>query len=261
MENKQDIDFLNKETEPLEINSDKYQESVKFIQKLTDSFAYEDQFSGDGTYEYIKNFISKKTGLNRILYSELNKRIESASNSKNSLDIMVQNVKTLFDYAKSKYNYDNISKDDEDCINIITKIFDHINLYKIQKERLEIQSDSLKSEVTKAVKEQAIKDIKTGIEREYITILSIFSAFILAFVGSLAYSNSALANIDKVSLQKLLLICDIIGFFIYNIISTLIWLVLKINGIETIFFYNLFKDINAVIIIIGIATLCANILM
>ena len=261
MENKQDIDFLNKETEPLEINSDKYQESVKFIQKLTDRFAYEYQFSGDGTYEYIKNFISKKTGLNRILYSELNKCIEYASNSKNSLDIMVQNVKTLFDYARSKYNCDNISKDDEDCINIITKIFDHINLYKIQKERLEIQSDNLKSEVTKAVKAQAIKDIKTGIEREYITILSIFSAFILAFVGSLAYSNSALANIDKVSLQKLLLICDIIGFFIYNIISTLIWLVLKINGIKKSSFYNLFKDINAVIIIIGIAALCANILM
>ena len=174
---------------------------------------------------------------------------------------MVQNVKALFDYARSKYNCDNISKDDEDCINIITKIFDHINLYKVQKRRLEIQSDSIKSEVTKAVKEQAIKDIKTGIEREYITILSIFSAFILAFVGSLAYSNSALANIDKVSLQKLLLICDIIGFFIYNIISTLIWLVLKINGIKKSSFYNLFKDINAVIIIIGIATLCANILM
>lgn len=56
MENKQNIDFLNKEAEP-ELNSDKYNESVKFIKKLTDLFAYEEQFSGEETYKYIKKFM------------------------------------------------------------------------------------------------------------------------------------------------------------------------------------------------------------
>jgi hypothetical protein len=250
MNNRNDVNCLNKNAEPQQHhNNDRYKESVKFIRNLTDELAHGEPFNEKETYEFIKNFISEKHGLSRILYSELNKRIDFVSESQNAIDIMAQNAKTLFEYAKDKYS--NISKDDEDCINIITKIFDHINLYIIQKERLNKQGDILKSEITKSVKEQAIKDIKTGIEREYITILSIFSAFILAFVGTLTYSSSILENIGKISFYKLLFICDIIGFFIYNTIFTLIWIIFKINGIKSISLMVSFIVINVIIIVFG----------
>ena len=61
-------------------------------------------------------------------------------------------------------------------------------------------------------------DKLNGMQKDYITILGIFAAIILAFVSGLVFSNSVLQNIDKASIYKLLLISITIGFFITNIL-------------------------------------------
>ena len=74
-------------------------------------------------------------------------------------------------------------------------------------------------------------EMKT-IEREYITILGIFAAIMLAFVGSYTFSTSVLNNIGKVSLSSLLIISSLIGIVFYKLISLLLSFLYDINGKE-----------------------------
>ena len=99
------------------------------------------------------------------------------------------------------------------------KLKDHISL------EIARMSDSTKIQLD--IEEQinnaknSLKDFEQtskNIQKDYIAILGVFAAIILAFVSGLVFSNSILQNIDKASIYKLLLISTTIGFFITNIL-------------------------------------------
>lgn len=52
---------------------------------------------------------------------------------------------------------------------------------------------------------------------QYITILGIFAAVVMTFAGGLNFSSSALANIDKAGIFKLLATASLIAMFIVNL--------------------------------------------
>ena len=68
------------------------------------------------------------------------------------------------------------------------------------------------------------------IEREYITILGIFAAIILAFVGTFTFSTSVLNNVGNTPLFSLLIISSVIGCVFYKIIFLLIDFICKLNN-------------------------------
>lgn len=72
------------------------------------------------------------------------------------------------------------------------------------------------------------KEVK-GIEKEYITILGIFAAIVLAFVGSFTFSTSVLNNIAKVNIVELSVIALIIGIVLFNLIAYLLDFLKEIN--------------------------------
>lgn len=55
-------------------------------------------------------------------------------------------------------------------------------------------------------------------QTQYITILGIFASIVLAFVGGLVFSTSALSNIDKASIYCLLFVVAFIALFFGNIL-------------------------------------------
>ena len=72
------------------------------------------------------------------------------------------------------------------------------------------------------------KEIKS-VEKEYISILGIFAAIVLAFVGGITFSTSVLQNISAVSVFRLLLVVDFLAFVLINVIYILVKFIYTIN--------------------------------
>ncbi len=88
--------------------------------------------------------------------------------------------------------------------------------------------ESLKTE-SKKLKDE-VREGQQKMQNEYITILGIFAAIVLAFTGGLTFSTSVLENIDKVSTYRLIAIVLVLALVFYNIVWLLIDFLRDING-------------------------------
>lgn len=61
-----------------------------------------------------------------------------------------------------------------------------------------------------------------SVQQEYVAILGVFAAIILAFVGGITFSNSVLQNLGNVSIFRLLLTIDLLGLILINTIKLLL---------------------------------------
>lgn len=66
-------------------------------------------------------------------------------------------------------------------------------------------------------------------QSDFISILSIFSAVIIAFFGGMSVLGSVFSNIDKVSKYRLIFMTAIIGFIMFNLIYMLLHSISKIT--------------------------------
>ena len=167
-----------------------------------------------------------------------------------SLDVLAQNIQTIKDGYVPKNNDENgeiidISKE-------IVKLYDHTNLdiarinytktmtnetmSELAKNRLLVTNlennvreseDSLKELSNQAIEDlkqlsRKVQDRQEDMQKEYITILGIFAAIVLAFTGGIVFSSSVLENIDKSSIYRITLIAFIIGLVFFDLIWLLI---------------------------------------
>ncbi len=56
-----------------------------------------------------------------------------------------------------------------------------------------------------------VQERQEDMQKEYITILGVFSAIVLAFTGGIVFSSLVLENIDKPSIYRISLMAFIIG--------------------------------------------------
>lgn len=175
-----------------------------------------------------------------------------------SLDILAQNIQVIKD-AYIPRNYDE-SKNLIDISKEILKLYDHTNLdiarinytkemtdktkseltnNKLSLKSIEDDFKEAKSDLTELAHEttknfqniaKEVQDKQAGMQKEYITILGIFAAIVLAFTGGTVFSSSVLENINKPSIYRITLIALIIGFVLFNLICLLIDFVYQING-------------------------------
>lgn len=173
------------------------------------------------TVENIASYISSSNKLDRILYSEISNYVYSLEMSERG--ILATNLEKLLLYSLDD---NNVIKDD--CKKIIVKIYDHSQLALHQIENVNnIFANSIED-----AKENLQKQIK-GVEKEYISILGIFAAIVLAFVGGITFSTSVLQNISAVSVFRLLLVVDFLAFVLINVIYILVKFIFTINEKNT----------------------------
>ena len=183
-----------------------------------------------------------------------------ADDSLGNLDILAQNMEAI------KEGYIPINRDEahnNELIDIrkeIIKLYDHTNLDisrinytkrmagETQSElaRAKVLIEDLKnklaeSDVARAeavnhlntesskLKEE-VRDGQKKMQNEYITILGIFAAIVLAFTGGMTFSSSVLENIDKSSIYRMITIVLILGLVLSNLIWLLIDFLRDING-------------------------------
>ena len=182
-----------------------------------------------GSDEYFRHFYSD-------IFSTLT-QIDSDDNQ-GSLDVLAVNMQAIKD------GYQAVNYDGSKLIDIskaIIKLYDHTNLEVarinytkqlnnvtksdlastkelLQKQKEEFDNaksetemirNTLGEETDKANKR--IEDSQKQMQNEYVTILGIFAAIVLAFTGGMTFSSSVLNNISKASVYRLSLISFIIG--------------------------------------------------
>lgn len=172
----------------------------------------------------IKAYISEKDKVSRILYSEISCYLYSLNPQ--SRGIFVTNVEKLLDFsmksAKGSFDDSDIS---DDVSKIVVKIYDHSQL-------IAYQLDNVHEVFVKKIAEENIglhNEIK-NIEKEYITILGIFAAIMLAFVGTFTFSNSVLSNVSNAGVFKIGVLACVVGIVFFNIINLLIQFLREINN-------------------------------
>ena len=183
-----------------------------------------------------------------------------ADDSLGNLDILAQNMEAI------KEGYIPINRDEahnNELIDIrkeIIKLYDHTNLDisrinytkrmagETQSElaRAKVLIEDLKnklaeSDVARAeavnhlntesskLKEE-VRDGQKKMQNEYITILGIFAAIVLAFTGGMTFSSSVLENMDKATIYRMFAIVLILGLVLSNLIWLLIDFLRDING-------------------------------
>ena len=103
-------------------------------------------------------------------------------------------------------------------------------------------------------KENLQKEIKS-VEKEYISILGIFAAIVLAFVGGITFSTSVLQNISAVSVFRLLLVVDFFAFVLINVIYILVKFIYTINE-KSVKLFNV-KVLNIACLVIVLVIIVA----
>ena len=190
------------------------------------------------TVENISAYITSTNKLDRILYSEISNYVYSLEMSERG--IFATNLEKLLLYSLNDNN-----EVSEDCKKMIVKIYDHFQLALHQFENvINIFANSIEE-----AKENLQKQIK-GVEKEYITILGIFAAIVLAFVGGITFSTSVLQNISATSIFRLLLVVDFLAFVLINTIYILLKFIFAINDKNTKLF-NI-KALNIACLLIAI---------
>lgn len=207
------------------------------------------EYQPENTVDVIVNYIRETEKLDRMLYSEISYYIFGLSEGDRG--VIVANMANLLDYSlKDEFLKNMDSSVKSDCEKVIVKLYDHFELAIHQVENAkEIFEKSI--EETKVDFSREIKKV----ERDYITILGIFTSIVLVFVGEFSFSSSVLTVMSDVNIYRLLLIIDILAMIVINIIALLVNMLLKINGIESekfgIRWLNIFFGVVAIFVIIG----------
>lgn len=208
-------DDPDKTAEPSSVK--RLDQTKQCIRELCESLGIECQhYKPDTTVDIVNNYIKNEKVLNRLLYSEISSYVFSLSEDKRA------NIDTNIDNLLNYTFKENMSLSDE-CCNFITKLYDHVQLGIKQLENVK----NVLSLGIEDSKEQLLVETKK-IEREYIAILGIFAAIVLAFVGGLTFSSSVLQYMSQVSIYRISLIALIIGFVFINLIYGLFYYIDKI---------------------------------
>lgn len=178
-------------------------------------------YKPEKTIENIQAYLDFKDKLDRILYSEISNHVFSLDMS--TRGIFATNVEKLL-----LYSLDDEVEITEDCRKMIIKIYDHFQLALNQIEN----ANTIFASSIEDAKINLYEEIK-GIEKEYISILGIFAAIILAFVGGITFSSSVLQNIAGISIYRLLMVIDLLALVLINAIYMLIKFIFVINNKST----------------------------
>ena len=174
-------------------------------------------------------------------------QIQQASNQ-GDINILGQNLSLI----RAGYNPQNRDEQGNiiDISDSIRKLYDHVSLdiarisYSDAGDRktagetaivdMQSQLNQIKTEIDKAKMAQNNVEAELGKQqREYIAILGIFAAIVLAFTGSIVFSTSVLKGINTVSVYRIIMISLIIGLVLINVLFGLFYYVDRlVNGLQ-----------------------------
>lgn len=200
--------------------------------------------------------------------------IQNEQPAKGSVDILGNNLGIIRgEYQKNKNKDKN--KKPIDISENLKKLFDHVSLdiarmtysdagdnrisnsEAVKKIHLEI--DELKNDLEESKKKVGVEAKKLdSMQKEYIAILGIFAAIVIAFVGQMTFSTSVLANAYLLGdIFTIIAVVAMIGLAFVNVLFSLFYFVGKLvkdDGIISLKAWIALNIIGGVIIILMVGT-------
>ncbi len=231
-------------------NSKKYNNSKRKINQICRNLTLDTKsFIPIKSVEQIAVYLRTKDKMTRILYSEISNYMFNMESEQRM--VFLTNVESLLIFSLDVGNLSGVILDKDpdtlvdDIAKIIVKIYDHTQLVNYQIENM----NTIFAQSISDAKLDLHKETK-GIEKEYISILGIFAAIVLAFVGGITFSSSVLQNIGKVSIYRLLVVVVMLAFVIVNVIWLLIKFIAEINDKDIkLFKIGLFDTVCGILMI------------
>lgn len=222
-----------------EPDSELIKASKDFVIELCESFAIQtNQYKPNHSFEIINNYIKDGNHLSRILYSEISQNIFQSDEEK--LGKILTNIDNLLNFSLKNEN----RKLNQPVVDIVLRVYDHVHLADIQtsvikgiakKQNVALQKDlddfKKKLHKTNANYERKVEKA----QQNYVTVLGLFIAILVATGGVFVQSSSLFNNIVKVSIEsseKLILAASIVSAIIGNLIFFMACFIAKISGIE-----------------------------
>ena len=211
---------INEEDEPRDAKNEELED---FLSSISEAFIGE-----KGISERAKKLETIYAGDFRHRYSSIASYFFKIADKESGIDkisMVVGNMEMIYEYIKDEGRID---KEGVEFVKQIYKLLDHINLERLRLEDRMLFKGNLEEvqNRVKGVKElqkdtEELKAEVLGARKEYITILGIFAAIVLAFVAGIAFSNSTLANMQSASPYRLVFVICLIGLFTLNILNYL----------------------------------------
>lgn len=198
--------------------------------------------------------------------------IVKQGDAEGSIDVLGQNLAEIRKGYRAGKNKDELG-DSIDITDSIRKLYDYVSLdiarmgysdaadRKVSQESsitgIQTQVNELKGDVGRQREEikESIQSAKDA-QKEYIAILGIFAAVVLAFTGGIAFSTSVLQNIHSASIYRLVLVASVIGLVLVNVLFGLFYYIDRIVKQEKGRIQPLIIS-NVVMIALIVATVCA----
>lgn len=139
--------------------------------------------------------------------------------------------------------YENRVKDIKESINELETI--DVNIKRIEDELSSISQTQEKVEELKENVEKVDADLKKN-NISIITTMSIFSAIVLTFSGSISISNNIISNVNSNNVNIMMLTSFALGLIFFNIIFLLLYIVSKIIGIKICTNLEIYDEIDDV---------------
>ncbi len=148
-----------------------------------------------------------------------------------SLDVLGQNIKLIRQgYQKKNKSHDGEFKDieanirklyDDLNIEIARLLSDEADTWKFSQEnkirQLNEEINSFRNELRDSQAQlDETRNTMENAQKEYIAILGIFAAVVLAFTGGITFSTSVLQNMHQASIYRVLSVVVLLGFVLVN---------------------------------------------
>lgn len=112
----------------------------------------------------------------------------------------------------------------------LEKLYDHVNLEISRISYTQEIAQRMEDKNRKAGEEiKSLSEKAANMQKDYITILGIFSSIVITFVAGMVFSSSVLNNIDKVSIYRLTFVVILIALLLFNLLNLLLDFIAKVN--------------------------------
>lgn len=171
--------------------------------------------------------------------------LQSHNSAVNQINSAIENIERVVSGIEDVQQA--LEKKNAEVKNTQAKINQANDIIEEKQKRIEEQQEKIKNQAAKIEKQ-----IENNMA-QYMSILGIFSAVVLAFVGGLTFSTSVLENIHKASIYRIVFVVAIIGIVFFNLLWILFDFMKSVSGVDkqkkTVFFI-----VNGILIFIMLAT-------
>lgn len=173
--------------------------------------------------------------------SALLQELKKTSSKADSIDVLKENLSIL-------ENEIIINKKYEALIKCFDKLCDHCNLEisrfsyfdrvfwrndsaKNELEKISLDYKQSKEEFEKAEKDfEEVRAYMSNAKAEYVTILSILAAIMLAGMGGFTVLGNIAANVRDVSTYRFFIVTSFLGLILFNVVFMLIYMIARLTG-------------------------------